>query len=184
MKLLVGLGNKGSKFYGTRHNLGFYFMDSWKEVKGNYYEDFNICTDFFRSKISDISILKPATGMNNSGIPLKQLLVYSSFNIHLKDIIIIHDDFDLPIGKFKISVGGSSRHNGVRSVLNNLPDEFTRVRVGIGKPPEGRAVEYVLEKFNIAEKKIIDGTLENLIKAIDVIIECGSDKAMNLFNRK
>lgn len=181
MKLIVGLGNREEQYAHTKHNIGFDFADAWMKSK-SYYEDYDVFPGFYSNKLNDIRVLKPSTGMNNSGICVRQ--VAQEINIHPQDVIIIYDDIDFDIGAFKISVGGSTRHNGIKSILANTQEGFTRVRIGIGKPTQDTIMfDYVLSQFNDPARIVIDSLLERLVEVVQVIIDSGVDKAMNKYNR-
>ena len=171
MKLIVGLGNPGEKYQNSRHNLCFMVLDaitdSWEENKK---------LKSFVSKKDDLIFAKPQTYMNNSGLAVK--LMSSAFSLQSSDIIIIHDDLDLPLGKIKVRLGGAAAgHHGVESIIEALgTDQFTRVRLGIGnqKSHSGEhqrvhfnADKFVMEPFEPNEKPQV----KHMIKqAVDMII--------------
>jgi peptidyl-tRNA hydrolase, PTH1 family len=146
MKLIVGLGNPGKKYEGTRHNAGFMAIDELKKYD-----------------IEDSILAKPKTFMNNSGKAVKEMVGY--YKVKPEDLWVIHDDIDLPIGEFKISENrGSAGHKGVQSIIDELGiKNFNRIRIGIcpaeGKPE--RIEEFVLKKFS---KKESEGLKEALSK--------------------
>lgn len=149
MKLIVGLGNPGFKYKLTRHNAGFFFVDylaselklefSEKKFKGVY------CKGNYLDEI--FIIAKPQNYMNNSGEFISQLAHY--YKINSADILVIYDDKDLPVGKFKLSLGGSSGgHNGVENIINLLPsNNFLRLRLGIGFNRQFLIKDYVLQNI-------------------------------------
>ena len=182
MKLIIGLGNPEQEYAHTKHNIGFDFIETWMKSK-SYYEDLDICPGFYSSKSNDIKLLKPNTGMNNSGVVVRA--VAHAIEIEPQDIIIVYDDIDFDIGKFKISVNGSTRHNGIKSILANTQDGFTRVRVGIGSPSQDITIlDYVLSKFNDHARIKIDSLLERLVEVVGVITTDGAGRAMGLYNNK
>ncbi len=184
IKLIVGLGNKDQQYRHTRHNVGFDFVDTWMRLKGNYYEDLDVHPNLYSSKSSNIKLLKPNTGMNNSGIVIRQ--ISHALEIQPQDTVVVYDDMDFQVGQSKVKVGGSDgRHNGMKSVLANVSDGFTRIRVGIGKPPsKEQGIDFVLGQFTKSERTVIDKVLEHLVEVVDVIVLDGPDKAMALYNNK
>lgn len=188
MKLLVGLGNPEEKYQNTRHNLGFMVVDkladgaSWSLEKKFKAE---IC------KLDNLILVKPQTYMNNSGEATKALA--SFYKIPPAEIVVIHDDLDLPLGKIKIRVGGSAGgHHGVESVINHLKDDkFIRVRLGIGNLSSQRSERdtqhvdiehFVLESFLPSEKSKVKSMVKQAVKAADLILEKGVESAQNQYN--
>ncbi|NTW16212.1 MAG: aminoacyl-tRNA hydrolase [Syntrophaceae bacterium] len=185
MKLIVGLGNPGSKYLTTRHNIGFLALDKIAHnhdisitVKG-----FDAC--FGKGKIGDIPVLllKPQTFMNVSGISVKKSADY--FKIDLADLIVVHDDIDLSFGTLRIkSGGGHAGHKGLISIIEHLQSsEFVRVRIGIGKPSDTSTVEkFVLETFNDDEMNLLPSITMTASNAVRAIIVSGIQAAMNHHN--
>lgn len=185
MKLIVGLGNPGDKYAGTRHNVGFCCIDELSDRlmikltgkehkglvgKGNYQGE-------------KIILLKPLTFMNNSGESVQAVASY--YNVAVEDIIVVYDDICLEPGHIRIRKKGSAGgHNGMKSIINHLhSEEFMRVRIGVGaKPDHYDLADWVLGHF---DKKDLDSAREGITlaaKATNVIITEGCDAAMNLFN--
>jgi PTH1 family peptidyl-tRNA hydrolase len=168
MLIIVGLGNPGKKYEKTRHNIGSRIIDELKYLK-----------------FKNVILAKPKTFMNESGNAVKNLLK----NYHLKpnNLITIHDDIDIPLGKIKISAGhGSAGHKGVESIIKKLKSKnFIRFRIGIcpklGKPKNPEA--FVLQNFNKEEEKIVKEVIKKTAEAIEIIIKEGIEKAMNEFNK-
>ncbi|MCL5970494.1 MAG: aminoacyl-tRNA hydrolase [Patescibacteria group bacterium] len=196
MKLIVGLGNPGKKFQNTRHNLGFMIIDDLvKELTpmtGKTVWDQIAKPKIQFCKLKEIIIMKPQTYMNLSGLAVSYLKNF--YKIETRDIWIIHDDIDLPLGKLRIRRGGASAgHNGIESIMKELGEtDFVRFRIGIGKHRKAdqgernlhrREVEkYVLSPFGRTEA----GTLRKMIKktneAIKICLKDGLEKGMNRFN--
>ncbi len=189
MILIVGLGNPGRKFQKTRHNLGFLFIDEFS--KSNEFSEFKFSKKF-NAEISQgeinnrkIILAKPQTFMNLSGQSVK--LLARSYKLEPKNLIIIHDDIDLPLGKIRISVSkGSAGHKGVESIIKELRTKnFIRFRIGILpkieklKNPEN----FVLQKFNKEEKKIVKEVTQKTIGAVETLLKEGLEKAMTKFNK-
>lgn len=191
MKLIVGLGNPGEKYAKVRHNLGFDVLDAFRH-KGDWgdwgYEG------KFKSEIvkkAEIILARPQTYMNNSGMATVSLVEY--FKIPPEDIIVIHDELDLPLGKIKVRIGGAAAgHHGVESIIDAIgTDKFIRVRLGIGnlrtKGSEIKKVhinveKYVLEPFMHAEKPKVKHMLKQAVKAVEILLEKGLLKAQNQYN--
>jgi peptidyl-tRNA hydrolase, PTH1 family len=183
MKLVVGLGNPGEKYIGVRHNIGFEAMDELarKLNIGNWSIDKKNKSEVI--KTSDLILAKPQTYMNNSGLAVKQLATY--YKIPTTDIIVIHDDLDLLLGKIKVrSNGAAGGHHGVQSIIESLgTDQFTRVRLGIGndKSHSGEhnrihfeAEKFVLEGFMPGERSKIKSMIKQAIKELESLISLTS----------
>lgn len=170
MKLLIGLGNPEEKFFKNRHNVGWMFLDSicqgsWKESFNALYQE-NIFND------EHAILLKPTTFMNSSGISAKEAADF--FSIKNKDVIIIHDDLDLPFSKIRVKKSkNTGGHNGVKSVMTELnANKIVHLKFGIGRPPESMTpYDYVLSDFTESE---LD-KLPNLFKQAKSILDCLDD---------
>ena len=182
MLLLVGLGNPGSNFTNTRHNIGFKIIDAinahFKLSKQKPKFKGLLTTGSIDEK--KIYAIKPLTFMNNSGTAIKELIDY--FKIDAKDVIVFHDDMDIDFGKIKAKVGGSSAgHNGIESIDKSIGKEYSRVRIGIGQPKNGKKVDnHVLEDFSENEEERIKDITDNIVKLIPTLIE----KKMDTFSSK
>ena len=180
MLLLVGLGNPGSNYTNTRHNIGFKIIDAinihFKLSKQKPKFKGLLTTGNIDEK--KIYAIKPLTFMNNSGTAIKELIDY--FKIDAKDVIVFHDDMDIDFGKVKAKFGGTSAgHNGIASIDKFIGKEYSRVRVGIGKPDKKISVsDYVLNNFNEEEKIQLDQITINIIDSIPILI----DKKLDLFS--
>lgn len=187
-KLIVGLGNPGKKYFKTRHNVGFDWVDNLVLNKNVEFKEFSK----FKSNIAKIDfifgsvfILKPLTFMNNSGIAVSLFVNY--YNIELDDIIIVHDELDLKPGSIVFKSGkGHGGHNGLRSVINHLGDKsFDRLRVGIGHPGEKSLVsDYVLSKPNNSDEKLINNVVCSSLDKINLLLTGPIDIVMNEINRR
>ena len=182
----MGLGNPGKKYERTRHNSGFLVVDRIAAekripVKARKYES---VVGNWQIGGERVLLVKPQTYMNQSGHALKSLLRY--LPIGVQDLVIIHDDLDLPFGRIRIrSKGGAGGHRGVLSILEVLGEEdFFRVRVGIGRPPAGMdPTDYVLDAFSPDEAARLDDVLGRASAAIECLLQEGSRRAMEKFNR-
>lgn len=190
MMLIIGLGNPGKKFVGTRHNTGFLIIEKFASIFK--FPDFRTSRALF-SKISQkemgaetLTLAKPQTFMNDSGKAVVRLA--KKYRVAPQNVIVVHDDLDIPLGKFKVSFSrGSAGHKGVQSLIENLSrKDFIRLRMGIGekkaaiKAPE----EFVLAKFTAQEKKALNATAQKAVLALIMIIEAGPEKAMAFFNQE
>lgn len=177
MKLVVGLGNPGNEYVNTRHNAGFIFLNSFlsKEKLSLDKKKFNgLYTQHVNKYGEKVIFLEPQTYMNLSGDSIIEFMNY--YKIDIKDILILHDDLDLEVGKIRIRGKGSSAgHNGLKSIINRLNStEFKRIRIGIGKDSNIPIIDYVLGKFSkddliIYEEKynIVNKVIEDFINDID-----------------
>ncbi len=184
MKMIVGLGNPGKEYAKTRHNVGFMVIDSY--IEKNHIdalkEKFNgLYTKVFLDNECFI-LLKPMSYMNLSGTVIKQYADY--FHIKPADILVIHDDLDLPLGKIKIKFKGSSGgHNGIKNIIENLHTEiFSRFKIGISKNKNILYIDYVVGKFNSNELEIINKILAFSSEIIDDFIKNDIEKVMSKYN--
>ncbi len=191
MKLIFGLGNPEERYSGTRHNLGFDFLDELTR-KLNL-KDWSK-EDKFKSEIikaEELMLIKPQTFMNKSGIAVSAVLNY--FKVAPEDVIIIHDELDLPLGKIKVRLGGAAAgHHGVESIIEALnTDKFIRIRLGIGnlrtqsaehKTHTISAEKFVLEPFLHKEKSQVKHMIKQAMKALDLLLESGLEQAQGQFN--
>lgn len=196
--LLVGLGNPGPEYALNRHNIGFLAIDHAAERWGSRPSDFRakfgsdlLSLDVRPGRGRDrvrVILQKPLRYMNVSGGPVQEARAF--YRIEPAQIVVVHDDIDLPMGKVKVKKGGGhGGHNGLRSITQSLGPDYLRVRGGVGRPgapggPEkqGRVVGHVLGNFNRAEQKELAEQLLTLVEAIEDILEHGVDHAMNRFN--
>ena len=180
MILLVGLGNPTPNSQDNRHNVGFKIIDainkkfSLSKQKPKF-KGLLTTGDISNKKIYAI---KPLTFMNNSGICIRELMEY--FRIDVEDVIVFHDDLDIDFGKIKAKLGGSNAgHNGIASIDKFIGKEYSRVRVGIGKPETKISTsDYVLNNFNDEEKIELEKITTNIIDSMPILI----DKKLDLFS--
>lgn len=185
MKLIVGLGNPGTGYKNTRHNIGFLAADNIAARNRLIFKE-----NLFNAQIStgtayeeSIIIAKPQTYMNLSGEAVSAITEH--YNLPPEDIIVIHDDMDIELGRIKIKTrGGSAGHKGIESITYCLKnDEFLRIRVGIGKPTDDiPPVDYVLKNFTETEKKTLTLVLDKVNSCIETIYRSGPETAMNKFH--
>lgn len=184
MKLVVGLGNPGSQYAGTRHNIGWLVMDRVAERagwtgKGRQRDSSNVAMGRYRGL--DLTIVKPLTFMNESGLAVRKVLARE--HAPLAELLIVADDFALPFGKLRFREGGGpGGHNGLRSIIDELGTEkFSRLRVGIGEPDQS-AIDHVLTKFGPDEQQRLDELLDATADAVEAWAREGTSKASNRFN--
>ena len=181
MLLLVGLGNPGSNSTNNRHNIGFKIIDAinthFKLSKQKPKFKGLLTTGNIESK--KIYAIKPLTFMNNSGTAIKELIDY--FKIDSKDVFVFHDDMDIDFGKIKTKFGGSSAgHNGIESIDKFIGKDYSRVRIGIGKPnTRTTAADYVLKDFDEDEKEELKKITDSIIESLFILL----DKKLDLFSR-
>ena len=184
MKLIVGLGNPGKEYKNTRHNVGFMVLDyilgdvNWKtKFNGLYYEE-NIGGD-------KIIYLKPTTYMNLSGNCVREFVNF--YKIDKKDILVIHDDLDLPFLKYRLKYKSSSGgHNGIKSIIQHLgTDNFPRIKVGIGqKPhPDMDLADYVLGRISNDDEVKLAKAIDTAVDTIGYMVNGQPNKAMEICNR-
>ena len=186
MKLIAGLGNPGLKYFNTRHNIGFEVIDKFissHNINMSTKHKALIATENIDS--NKIIIAKPQTYMNLSGDSIFEICNF--YKINPSDVIIIHDDIDIEPGKIKIKQNGSSGgHNGIKNIILRLGTEnFNRIRIGIGKKPDGLLLnDYVLGKFSDSEKILIKSAIDEACNAIKLIIQENIFTAMNKYNTR
>ena len=191
-RLVVGLGNPGSKYELTRHNAGFLALDYFADQHGFAMTCEKWQGVYCRARLAGVSILlvKPQTFMNKSGESVARFADF--FKMEPADILVVHDDLDLPAGRIKVVArGGAGGHNGIRSLINHLgTSDFARLKLGIGRPErneqgQGIPVErYVLARFNDQELAAFNEQLSLVDEAVELFIEKGIDVCMNRINRR
>ncbi len=187
MKMFAGLGNPGTEYAATRHNVGFMLADAlakrWDAASWRLKQD--ALTAEARLGTEKILLVKPLTYMNESGRAIGPLL--SWYKLDAEDLIVAHDDMDLPTGTIRIRKKGSAGgHNGMKSVLYHVKDEnFPRIRIGVGHPSNRSAViRHVLSPFSAEDAEKIQSAIDYLLPAVECIINEGIDLAMNRYNPK
>lgn len=185
MKLVVGLGNPGSGYAMTRHNLGAIILDALAEEESTPLSKRGHEARYGTGKIENEKVIlaRPETYMNLSGRAVGRLARY--YKIDAVDIIVIHDDLDIPFGDIRVKDGGGDGgHKGLMSIIEQLGgSEFVRIRAGIGRPVLKEMVEsYVLGRINQEELREMPRIVERGIQAVRAIISSGTVKAMNEFN--
>ena len=185
MKIIAGLGNPGAEYAHTKHNVGFMLVDMLAEKLGaaSWKEDFFSALTEVRIGGEKIFLVKPLTYMNNSGEALGPMLSY--YKLDVDDLVVVHDDMDIPAGMVRIRRKGSSGgHNGIKSIIAHVGSEdFARVRIGIGRPPAGwTVIHHVLAPFSTEDAPKIRAAIDYLLPAVESIVTDGVDFAMNRYN--
>ena len=185
MKIIAGLGNPGAEYAHTKHNVGFMLVDVLAEKLGaaSWKEDFFSALTEVRIGGEKVFLVKPLTYMNNSGEALGPMLSY--YKLDVDDLVVVHDDMDIPAGMVRIRRKGSSGgHNGIKSIIAHVGSEdFARVRIGIGRPPAGwTVIHHVLAPFSTEDAPKIRAAIDYLLPAVESIVTDGVDFAMNRYN--
>ncbi|MDP2306702.1 MAG: aminoacyl-tRNA hydrolase [Pseudomonadota bacterium] len=184
MHLVVGLGNPGARYARTRHNVGFLAIERAASRAGA-----SVDKKLYGALVGDgalagtkVMFAMPQQFMNLSGQPVASILGF--YKIPPKDMIVVHDDMDIPFGRLRVRVGGGhGGHNGIRDIHRLVGTEFTRVRVGVGRPPEQMdPADWVLAPWSAAESDSLDPILDTAAAAVESVVRVGVAKTMNLFN--
>ena len=185
MNLIVGLGNPEKAYANNRHNIGFRCINKLAKLQGIPLAQRGCQAQFGIGQIAgrDVVLAKPRTFMNLSGKSVK--LLVQRFQTPLSNLLVIHDDLDLPLGKLRLySGGGSGGHKGVESIITQVgSQDFSRIRVGIGRPQEDEdAAAYVLSDFSPEERAVVEDTIARVSQAILCYLGEGIVAAMNKYN--
>jgi PTH1 family peptidyl-tRNA hydrolase len=182
MLLLVGLGNPSPNNEDNRHNIGFKIIDAINQKFSLSKQKPKFKGLLTTGKIGDKKVyaIKPLTFMNNSGTCIRELIEY--FKIDPKNVIVFHDDLDINFGKIKAKFGGSSAgHNGIASIDKFIGKDYSRVRIGIGRPQNNDATsDHVLDNFNDDEKSALNNLITNITNSFTILV----DKKLDLFSSK
>lgn len=181
MFILIGLGNPGEEYKGTRHNVGRMALQNFvkKEKLGEFESDGNLLSLVLEAKLPKCLFVLPETYMNNSGKAIKRLIDKKILKIpkskEIKNLIVVHDDLDLPLGKHKISFGkNSAGHKGVESIIRALKTKnFIRIRIGISpkrKPDPKKILDFIIGKFKSRENEILGGVFKKIHSAIEILV--------------
>ena len=181
MLLLVGLGNPNPNNSNNRHNIGFFVIDAINQKFKLSKQKPKFKGLLTMGNIADKKVyaIKPLTFMNNSGTCIRELIEY--FKIDSSDIIVFHDDLDIEFGKIKAKFGGADAgHNGIKSLDKFIGKDYSRVRIGIGKPKKINVNDFVLGDFNEDEKSELEAISKKIIESLNLLI----DKKLDLFSSK
>ncbi len=188
--LVVGLGNPGPRYVGTRHNVGFLVVDElWRRAGGDvpWREKLSGQSSSIAIGPERLLLLKPQTLMNRSGQAVQATAGF--YRIAPARVLVVHDELDLPLGQLRLKLGGGvAGHNGLRSIVERLgTSDFVRLRFGIGRPPPdfgGDTAQYVLQAFAPPERAVLDELVGNAVEAIQLVVRFGLEAAMNEVNRR
>ena len=182
MLLLVGLGNPNPNNTNNRHNVGFLLIDEInKKFKlSKQKPKFKGLLTTGNINEQKVYAIKPLTFMNSSGICIKELIEY--FKIDVKDVFVFHDDMDIDLGKVKVKFGGSNAgHNGIESIDKNIGKNYSRIRIGVGRPKKNSTgADHVLNNFSNEEKENVQEVTNSIIKSLSILI----NKDLDLFSSK
>ena len=186
MLLLVGLGNPNPNNSNNRHNVGFLVIDAINVKFKLSKQKPKFKGLLTTGKINDQKVfaIKPLTFMNNSGVCIKEVIEY--FKIDVKNVFVFHDDMDIDIGKIKAKIGGSNAgHNGIDSIDKNIGKNYSRVRIGIGRPKNNSTgVDHVLDNFSGDEKQNVERVTKNITESLSILINKDLDLFSSTINQK
>lgn len=182
IKIIVGLGNPGPEHVLTRHNVGFWFVDALAaRLGGRFRSHTRFQGEICRIELNggEVTLLKPSTYMNRSGLAIRALTDY--LKVSPGETLVVHDELDLPVGdaRFKLG-GGHGGHNGLRDTITHIGADFWRLRLGIGHPGDkSQVIDYVLRRAPKEEEEKILASVASSLDALDVFMNQGPEKAMN-----
>ncbi len=179
IKLVVGLGNPGPQYQRTRHNAGFLVLD---ELARRYALTFRKSKQAEEAKWEGVTLLKPLSFMNASGTAVQAALTRLRFSP--TELLIVHDDLDLPFGRLRLRSGGSAGgQRGVADTIRRIGPEFTRLKVGISRPPENWKVEnWVLSRFGETEQPLLNKVTTAAVDAVELLLKAGPEAVMQRYN--
>ena len=186
MMLLVGLGNPNPNNSNNRHNVGFLVIDAINQKFKLSKQKPKFKGLLTTGKINEQKVyaIKPLTFMNSSGICIKELIEY--FKIDVKNVFVFHDDMDIDLGKVKVKFGGSNAgHNGIDSIDKNIGKNYSRIRIGIGRPKKNSTgADHVLENFSVEEKADVQEMAKNITDSLSILINKDLDLFSSTINQK
>jgi PTH1 family peptidyl-tRNA hydrolase len=184
LHLVAGLGNPGTRFEGTRHNIGFMAVERLAQRHGLRFKGSKQRADVARGPVAGVPCLlaMPLTYMNESGNAVSRLLAY--YRVPLDRLLVVYDEIDLPFGTLRLRPAGSAAGNrGIQSIIHSVgSDEFARLRLGVGRP-RGEAVSHVLGRFPPEQEKLLPQLLDTACDAVESVLTEGVEATMNRFNR-
>lgn len=184
IRLIAGLGNPGPEYAATRHNIGFIVVDQLAAQFGSPWEKSvpQWREDALLARCGPVLLAKPLSFMNRSGYPIFAIAQF--YKIQPQEILVVLDDFSLPLGRLRLRVrGGPGGHNGLESLIVQFrTEDIPRLRIGIGAAPREGSVDHVLGRFFDEEKPIVRSTIDRAVEALKCVIDNGLVSAMNTFN--
>lgn len=186
MYLIVGLGNPGKEYAGSRHNLGFQVVEALSrrlQIDGTSQKHWSVIAES-KYKSEKVMLAQPLTYMNLSGRAVRELV--RNYRIDLSGLLVIYDDLDIPPGTIRLRAGGGSAgHRGIQSIIDSLgTNEFPRLRIGIGKAPGiMEASDFVLLPVEEPDKTLFAEAIDRSVEAVLHFIDCGMESTMNIFNK-
>ena len=185
MKLVVGLGNPGEKYALTRHNIGFMAVDVMVSEFNSqtWQKKFNSLIQSHLIKNSKVLFIKPLTYMNLSGLAVK--LAMNFYRISSENIVVFHDDIDIPLGTVKLKKGGGhGGHNGLKSIIDKVGQDFIRVRIGVSRPENKDVSNYVLSEFSAPEIALLNKSLSKCPTGLSYIVNGSIEDFHKVFSTK
>lgn len=187
LKIIVGLGNPGPEHLLTRHNAGFWFVDALAaKLGGAFRSHAKFHGDICRVQLGgqDVTLLKPSTYMNRSGLAVRALADY--IKVEAGEILVVHDELDLPVGEVRFKLGGGSGgHNGLRDTTSHMGPDYWRLRIGVGHPGDkSQVIDYVLRRAPKDEEEKILASIDQALQALPTFLEQGAERAMNGLHSK
>jgi PTH1 family peptidyl-tRNA hydrolase len=185
VSVIAGLGNPGEKYASTRHNVGYWLLGSLASAYGvSLKAEKKVMGDVCQTSIahSNVRLLRPSTYMNESGQSVRRMLDF--YKLDVEQLLVIHDELDLPPGTVRLKRGGGhGGHNGLRDILSHCGKDFLRLRIGIGHPGDKSQVTgYVLRAPESAEQRLIEDSLPDAGRAIEILLADGLEKAMHFLH--
>ena len=182
MKAIVGLGNPGTEYSGTRHNVGFDVVDELARRWGATLKKWKTTAHLAIVKDREVLLVEPKTFMNESGLAVSAVMAF--YKIQLADVLVIVDEIQLPLGKLRLGRSGSAGgHNGLKSVIAQVGAEFPRLRIGVERGhPESMLRNHVLSKFPPNEREVVERAVGRAADAVETFVSDGLQVAMNRFN--
>jgi PTH1 family peptidyl-tRNA hydrolase len=187
LKIIVGLGNPGPEHLLTRHNAGFWLVDALaSKLGGSFRSHSKFHGDICRVQYcgNDITLLKPTTYMNRSGLAIRALADYTK--VEPAEILVVHDELDLPVGEVRFKLGGGpGGHNGLRDTITHIGPDFWRLRIGVGHPGDrSQVIDYVLRRAPKEEEERILASIDQALQTLPTFLEQGAERAMNGLHSK
>ena len=185
ISVIVGLGNPGTQYAATRHNVGFWLLDQLAvTAKAGFSAEKKLLGEVAQASINgnSIRLLKPSTYMNESGQPVRRILDF--YKLEPEQLLVLHDDLDLQPGIVRLKRGGGhGGHNGLRDIISHCGSDFMRLRIGIGHPGDKSLVtNFVLKAPGVAERELIENALPAAARAIEILLCDGPDNAMHFLH--